>query len=34
VSVNIYVRGSEKDMPLKTLEAEQDDQDQHATRGE
>ena len=28
------MRGSEKDRPLKTLEAEQDDRDQHATRGE
>ena len=34
MSDNVHVRGFEKDRPLKTLEAEQDDRDQHATRGE
>ena len=28
------MRGYEKDRPLKTLEAEQNDRHQHATRGE
>ena len=28
------MRWSKKDRPLKTLEDEQDDRDQHATRGE
>ena len=31
---NVHVKGSEKDRPLKTLEAKQDDRDQHDTRGE
>ena len=34
MSDNVHVRGSEKDGPLKNLEVEQDDRDQHATRGE
>ena len=34
MSNNVHVRGSKKDRPLKTLEDEQDDRDQHATRGE
>ena len=33
MSDNVHVRGSEKDRPLKNLEAEQDDRDQHTTRG-
>ena len=28
------MRGFEKDRPIKNLEAEQDDRDQHSTRGE
>ena len=34
MSDNVHVRGSEKDRPLKTLEAKQDDRDQHDTREE
>ena len=34
MSDNVHVRGSEKDRPLKNLDDEQDDQDQHATREE
>ena len=34
MSYNVHVRGDENDRPLQTLEAEQDDRDQHSTRGE
>ena len=34
MSDNFHVRGSEKDRPIKTLEGEQDDRDQHPTREE
>ena len=34
MSDNVHVRGSKRDRPLKTLEDEQVDRDQHATRVE